>query len=125
MFPLTPLIDVMFLLLIFFMLSSQISPYSLMQVDRIARSDGAGGAGRARPDLVVRLSRGFVSIGGEAIAADHAAAAFSRLVSQGVSGFLVVLSGSATVQDIVTTLEALQAASAPKVTLVNRGGGGR
>src|SRR5687768_2924747 len=103
----------MFLLLIFFMLSSQISPYSMMPVSKVAgvTEEGSTGAAAA-PELAIRVSRGFVTIGGQRIAADEMSSEAGRLVSQGVGGFLVISTASATVQDIVTTIEALQAASA-------------
>lgn len=127
-FVLTPLIDVMFLLLIFFMLSSQISPYSLLPLGPVAAgSDAAAAPAAAAPpavsDLSVRVSAGFASIGGESVELSALTPAIERFVGQGVTGFLVVATRSASVQDVVTVLESLQAASAERVTLVNAGGG--
>ncbi|BCH33452.1 hypothetical protein MesoLjLc_53820 [Mesorhizobium sp. L-8-10] len=125
LFALTPLIDIMFLLLIFFMLSSQIAPYSLMPIGNVATGieDGnqTGDAARTR-DLAIRVSHGFVSVGGEAIPFEELQPALSQLISRGSTGFLLIATRSASVQDIVTTLEALQAVSAGRVTLVDATG---
>jgi biopolymer transport protein ExbD len=124
-FVLIPLIDVMFLLLIFFMLSSQIAPYSLMPIRSIAQgvegaNDGEGAA--AKRDIAIRVLRGSVNIAGNSIPMAELVPALDRLVSQGVTGFQLIAARSATVQDVVTALEALQAASVGNVTLVNVAG---
>jgi hypothetical protein len=80
-----------------------------------------GDAARTR-DLAIRVSHGFVSVGGEAILFEELQPALGRLVSQGATGFLLIATRSAKVQDIVTTLEALQAVSAGRVTLVDATG---
>lgn len=124
---LTPLIDVMFLLLIFFMLSSQISPYSLLPIGRVAgeaaADAGAHAPATSAPDLSVRVSAGLVAVGGESVAMSELGPVIERLVAQGFGGFLVIATRSASVQDIVSALEALQAAGAERVTLVNVAGG--
>jgi len=118
---LTPLIDVMFLLLMFFMLSSQIAPYSLIAVGNVAGFSDDKPSTNAVTEFVlaIRVSRGFVIIGGQRIAAHDVTSKIGRLVSQGVRNFLVISTGRATVQDIVATLEALEVASVDNVTLVN------
>lgn len=127
-FVLTPLIDVMFLLLIFFMLSSQLSPYSLLPIGRVA----GGQAAPSMPapdapvvaDLSVRVAAGAVIVAGETIALEAFPATIANLASQGIDGFLVIATRTASVQDIVSTLEALQAAGVARVTLMNTGRGG-
>jgi biopolymer transport protein ExbD len=126
-FVLTPLIDVMFLLLLFFMLSSQIAPYSLLPVGNVAGlADEKSSTGAAASFVVaIRVSQGFVTIGGRRIAADEVTSQAGRLVSQGIRSFLVISTGQATVQDIVATLEALKVAEADNVALVNASGSAR
>ena len=126
-FVLTPLIDVMFLLLLFFMLSSQVAPYSLLPVGNVAGlADEKSSTGAAAAFVVaIRVSQGFVTIGGRRIAADEVTSQARRLVSQGVRSFLVISTGRATVQDIVATLEALKVAEADNVALVNASGSAR
>lgn len=123
-FMLTPLIDVIFLLLIFFMLSSQIAPYSLLPLGGIAAEGGEPAAAPAEPGaaalpLVVRVARGQVSLGGETLALADLKAAAGRLRREGVESYLLIPLASATIQDVVSALEALKAASATSVTLIN------
>lgn len=121
-FALTPLIDVMFLLLIFFMLSSQVSPYALMPVGGVAAASGdspPAAAGAVSGPLAIRLSHGQVRVGGQDIPLADLPVAARRFVDQGISAFIVVPSASADVQDVVTTLEVLKAVSANDVTLVS------
>lgn len=121
-FALTPLIDVMFLLLIFFMLSSQISPYALMPVGGVASANGdAVDTGGSSAPLVIRISHGQAQIGGRDVALADMEATAKTLVGQGIIAFVAIPSASAQVQDVVTALEALQAASASDVTLVSVG----
>lgn len=122
-FALTPLIDVMFLLLIFFMLSSQISPYALMPVGAAASAVGvAEPDGASTGPLAIRLLHGEARIGGRVVALENLAAAVEDLVGQGITAFVVIPTASADVQDAVTALETLQGASAVTVTLVSAGG---
>lgn len=127
-FMLTPLIDVMFLLLIFFMLSSQLSPYSLLPIGRVAGERGASPAAPAETtaiaDLSVRVAAGAVVVGGETIAIEAFPSAIETFRAQGFDGFLVIATRAASVQDIVSALEALQAAGVARVTLMNTAGGG-
>jgi biopolymer transport protein ExbD len=121
-FALTPLIDVMFLLLIFFMLSSQVSPYALMPVGGVAAASGdapATAADAASGPLAIRLSHGQARIGGRDIPLTELGAVAKGFVDQGITTFIVVPSASADAQDVVTTLEALKAVSAKDVTLVS------
>ena len=124
LFVLTPLIDVIFLLLIFFMLSSQIAPYSLMPIGRIS----AGGEGPSdapwaapgAPPLTVRLAHGHVSIGGDSIAIEELAAAAERFRADGITAYILIPAATADVQDVVAALEALRNAGG-EVTLLNAG----
>ncbi|WEX10860.1 biopolymer transporter ExbD [Chelativorans sp. AA-79] len=124
-FVLTPLIDVIFLLLIFFMLSSQIAPYSLLPLGGVAAgTDEAEAApaeavnGAAQP-LVVRIAHGEVTIGAERMAIAQLQDAVGHFRRQGVETYLLIPSGDAELQDVVSTLEAMKAASAGSVTLLN------
>lgn len=118
-FALTPLIDVMFLLLVFFMLSSQIAPYALMPVGGVAAAGGEAAPGTAASGpMTIRLSHGQARIGGQDVVLDNLQALARAFVDQGISAFIVIPSASAQAQDVVTALEALKAASPRDVTLV-------
>jgi biopolymer transport protein ExbD len=122
---LTPLIDVLFLLLIFFMLSSQIAPYSLIplndilntseQSDDTARSSESLTAG----PMVVRVSHRYVAIGAQTIAIADLKAAVEDFRRQDIHRYVLIPATTANVQDIVSALEAFKAASAAEVTLIN------
>lgn len=126
-FVLTPLIDVIFLLLKFFMLTSLIAPYGLLQVTSangsgVATPAPATGAPEARP-VILRISRGLVSAGGQTIAISELPAAIDAMKKAGAKGVTLLTSRSATVQDVVSVLEAFKIASFSNVTLLNRSGG--
>lgn len=122
-FAMMPLIDVMFLLLIFFMLSSQISPYALMPLGGVAAASpdttATPSEGQQAAPLVVRLSHGQARIGGRNVALADLQGAAKAFVDQGISDFIVMPGAGADVQDVVTTLEALKAVAAREVTLVS------
>ena len=74
-FMLTPLVDVMFLLLIFFMFTTQTAPYSLLAITAPASAASSAptapaGAGPAAPApaLLISIEHGFVSYDGQRIA---------------------------------------------------------
>lgn len=128
---LTPLVDVIFLLLIFFMLSSQIAPYSMLVLGTVedAAPPEAAGAPLQAPaaaiaPLVVRVSHGEVGLGGRRIAISDIGTAARELTDRGIEAFLLIPSAEADVQDVVAVLEALKAAEAASVTVVNPGAAG-
>lgn len=129
---LTPLVDVIFLLLIFFMMSSQIAPYSLIVLGTVevegASAPATGVLQAPAPavsPLVLRVSDGRVAMAGGQIGIDELAAAARELVRQGIETFLIIPGRDATVQDIVSVLEALKAAEAASVTVVKPASGAR
>ncbi|MBL8583255.1 MAG: biopolymer transporter ExbD [Rhizobiaceae bacterium] len=110
-FVLTPLIDVIFLLLIFFMLSSQIAPYSLLPIGRIV-GQAAGDMPSAPaegtlPSMTLRVAHGFVAAGEERIPIPDLAATAERLRGEGISSYVLIASSAAQVQDMVSVMEAL------------------
>jgi biopolymer transport protein ExbD len=122
-FVLTSLIDVIFLLVIFFMVSSQIVPFSLLPLSQLAaESAGAASAASevAAPPVAVRILAGQVTIGGNRVPMPEVAAAFADLKSRGVTAILLIPSMAATVQDVVSVLEASKAAALESVTVLSR-----
>lgn len=119
---LTPLVDIMFLLLIFFMLSSQTSPYSLVPI-------AAAGATPGEPDplpaeqptaqqVIVAVGRDRVRVFGQRIAPSELAGTLVRLKAAGMSSALVITGDGASVQDLVDTLDAFEAAQFEQMQLV-------
>jgi len=113
-FALTPLADAMFQLLVFFMLSSSLSPYSLMPL-----SAGAAPAGdqvapttpqpqqdqEAAAPEIWHLSRGAVRMGRETVALTELRDRLSGQQRGKIDQVLLFPGRSATVQDIATVLE--------------------
>lgn len=121
-FVLTPLIDVIFLLLIFFMLSSQIAPYSLLPLGRI---DSASAQPEPTPTtaptiapLAVRVSKGTVDVAGERMAISALGEAVPRFAGNGLADYVLIPTATAEVQDVVSVLEALKNAGG-SVTLLS------
>ena len=69
----TSLIDVIFLLLLFFMLTSTFSKFSEVE---LAAAGASGAAAPDRPPLFLRLGAGSLSLNGREVALDSLTAAF-------------------------------------------------
>jgi biopolymer transport protein ExbD len=115
---LTALVDVVFLLLLFFMLASSFSRFSEIDV-------GLGGSGR--PDIAaaeianVLLSvdaDGRYAVNGLGVEADGLAAALRGTRSPDEQRILLRATARATAQDVVTALERARGARAGDVVLV-------
>lgn len=104
-FMLTPLVDVIFLLLTFFMLSSDISAYSFLPLG--ARGGASSARAATAPDLVVVIDRGAVQANGERIALSDFAAAARDMRGRGLASAVVSTRPAASVEDVVTVLGAL------------------
>lgn len=125
-FALTPLADAMFQLLIFFMLSSTLSPYSLIALTGGAPAGqsqviGQADANAAPPDpagmVIWHLSRGQVRAGDQVFALADLDALLPAL--DAVPEMLVFPTRSATVQDIATVLERVGQRGVTRVRLVS------
>ena len=103
---LTPMIDVVFLLLVFFMLAAR---FGVDQVLPLPLADGAGG-GYSGPPRLVDIRPAGVSVNGVTTAEDDLADAIRPLTSD--PGDTIVLRGrdGASVQRLVGVAEALTAA---------------
>ncbi|WP_065334699.1 ExbD/TolR family protein [Tritonibacter mobilis] len=104
----TSLIDVIFLLLLFFMLSSTFSRFGT--VDLMAAEAGQGVSGETRP-LFLKLSPGQISLNGEVVALDRLAQSLGQLRAQQENSsqqVLLSLSGEVTSQRLVDVLAVLR-----------------
>lgn len=102
---LTSLIDVIFLLLLFFMLSSTFTRFAAVE---LAAPGGAGGTA-ARPDIFATLDAEGLVVNGERVGDDVALQAMiERLVASGATRALLVPREGATTQALVTALERLR-----------------
>lgn len=131
-FSLTPLADIMFQLLIFFMLSSSLAPYALLPMTPPASAqattpDAAEAPARpapqaadsARPTQVIwHLGRGTLRAGAERIPLASLPAALDALREDGIDDIVVFVSDAARAQDIADLLEPVQRAGFARLQLI-------
>jgi biopolymer transport protein ExbD len=122
-FVLTPLVDVIFLLIIFFMLSSQFAPYALLPLGDAAEvSEGEINEARSSEaglgaDLLIAVSQGLLRINGEPVDPQQAREWLARRHAEGARSAILLPRQSATVQDVVNVLEALRRTGFRAVTI--------
>lgn len=131
-FALTPMADAMFQLLVFFMLSSNLVPYSLMEI-RSGALAGGGGTGAPEADAARAMPAGETaiwSVSGDGIVASGQRFGFDRLPDlaaalgqAGTARVLLVTRPGAQVQNLVTAIEALSAAGIHDVQIASGAGG--
>ncbi len=123
---LTPLVDVIFLLLIFFMLTSQIAPFSL-----ISFSTTKAGTSEAKPlalppkdtseavsfGVLITVLNGGIAINGQHSSHGEIDTVMKGLREKDVSTAIISPRSSATVQDLITVLEAVKKASFKSITI--------
>lgn len=108
----TSLIDVIFLLLLFFMLSSTFSRFGT--VDLMAAEAGQGASGEARP-LFLRLSPEGITLNGAPVALGDLK---SRLDEQSEKQLLLSMSGPVTSQGLVDVLAVLRGVPGVSLTVL-------
>lgn len=128
---LTPLVDVMFLLLIFFMLSSQTAPYSLLTITAPPGTPGAAApaappAGTPAPprprQVLVSIQHGFVRYDGARIPLAALPGAIQQSKAAGLSSAVVLTTTGATVQDVVSVIEAFDTTDFGDVRMIMQQG---
>jgi biopolymer transport protein ExbD len=123
-FMLTPLVDVMFLLLIFFMLSSQTAPYNLLEI--MAQGTPSAEQAAVEPpvpataELLVSIARGYVRVNGARVEMADLRSAIERFKTAGFSRAVVTTAQAATVQDVVSVLEEMKRAAFTEMRLVTQ-----
>lgn len=126
---LTPLADAMFQLLIFFMLSANAAPYSLISLNGAqATPGGEGGNGPAASELapgtdvtVWTVQAGSVIAGGQPFDMDQLSDLTAALLASGTTSVTLIMRPEAVVQDLTSVLEALTAGGIIDVQLAGRG----
>ena len=125
-FALTPLADAMFQLLVFFMLSSSLAPYSLLTLvpGPKGASDTTGKATAPAADAepvevaIWHLSRGELRAGRVTIPISDLSSLIPEMRARDITRVVLFTTRTATVQDIATTLEVLNVNDIPSVQLV-------
>lgn len=129
-FSFTPLADAMFQLLVFFMLTSSLAPYSLMTLTpgTAGNIDAAGDAPEVLQNTPAQetvaiwsVGRGTLRAGGEQIALANIRDLVAPLNEADVDRVVLLTGRSATVQDVATVLEALTLSHVPTVQVVAGG----
>jgi biopolymer transport protein ExbD len=126
---LTPLADAMFQLLIYFMLSSNVAPYSLISLKgALSAPGGVGGNGTdpAQPGpgtdaTVWTVQAGSVIAGGQPFEMGKLRDLTAALAATGTTSVTLIVRSEAKVQDLTSVLEALTAGGITDVQLAGRG----
>lgn len=127
-FALTPLADVMFQLLIFFMLSSSLSPYALLPLVAPADPTAAPVSASAVPagdvaPVIWTVGRAEIRAGGSSFAPEALPDLLAELQRAGVAEILLFTTAQTTTQDVATVLEAIRVSGLARARLIGRSGG--
>ncbi len=126
--PLTPLADAMFQLLIFFMLASNLTPYSTLVLQGgpatagVAGGGGTGGTAPASPDgtTLWTVEADGLRVGGQRFALDDIPDLASALPAG--ASIVLVLRDAARVSDVAAVLERLTGSGIAAVRIASGGG---
>ncbi|MBU4531901.1 MAG: biopolymer transporter ExbD [Hoeflea sp.] len=106
---LTPLIDVIFLLLLFFMLSSTFSRYS-----EISFSGGGSATSPAsQPDVILSVGEGELKLNGVILPLSSIGDGLAELKQAGARHLLVMVGANAASQDFVAVMAEVRRAEMP------------
>jgi len=131
-FVLTPLADAMFQLLIFFMLTSSLTPYSLLTIRSGAPGEAVSpdGAGPAETPAIAanatiwNVRKDEIVAGGQAFAFSALPDLASAVAADASASVLLIARPEAEVQDLTAVLEALTVAGISGVQIATQGGDG-
>ncbi len=114
---LTPLIDVVFLLLVFFMLASTFVRFSTVKIE----TAGAGNSQADRTKLaLIHIGKDrAVLINGLQVSDDQLSAGLEKLIADGKTNAVVVVRKEANVSDLVSGLAQVRAAGFTSVRVVD------
>jgi biopolymer transport protein ExbD len=110
----TSLIDVIFLLLLFFMLSSTFARFAEIEVSGGVASSTAAGE---RPDVLLRFDGAEWRVNGLAIADDELEGELARLSDAGAETAVLLVRGEMTSQDLISAVERIGAGTALRLTV--------
>lgn len=123
-FALTPLADVMFQLLIFFMLSTSLAPYSLITLAAPVAPTGQSTAppeapgGGARSIVIWHVGRGELRAGAATLPLDALPQLIPALKDEGLEEILLFTTPAATTQDLATVIEAIRVGEVARLRLI-------
>lgn len=107
------------------MVTSQITPFSLIPLGPVAGATDAPatGSAEAAPPIAVTVQPGAARIGGKSIPLAEIGATLADLKAAGADALVLIPTRAATVQDVVSVLEAVRANAFGSVTVLNRNAG--
>ncbi|UOM37301.1 biopolymer transporter ExbD [Acuticoccus sp. I52.16.1] len=111
--PLTPLIDVIFLLLLFFMLSSTFLRFNEVEVASAGAAQGGASTGTAA--LLKLAGDGTLALNGERLTQDALVGALDALSAGGTTRLVLTAETGSAVQDLVDVLALLEAGPMPVI----------
>ncbi|MEM7746995.1 MAG: biopolymer transporter ExbD [Pseudomonadota bacterium] len=114
---LTPLIDVVFLLLVFFMLASTFIRFSTVKLETAGA--GTGSADRSKLALIHVGKDALIHINGQPVSAGQLPDDLAALIAEGKTEAVVVVRKQAEVGDLVTGLSQVRAAGFNSVRVVD------
>lgn len=116
---LTPLIDVVFILLVFFMLASSLQPYSAISLGAPAETGVRANEGEA---IVIDIHGNDVGLGGERMPLAEAIPLIRQRVAGSADGRVILRPApGTTLQRTVTVLDALRDVEGAEIAFVNAG----
>ncbi|MBF9033064.1 biopolymer transporter ExbD [Rhodobacterales bacterium HKCCE2091] len=110
---LTPMIDVVFLLLVFFMLAARFGQDGAIPLSAAGEGDGYSG-----PPRLVSLGVGGITLNGRPLPASEVAAALGRLVDAPTDAILVETGPDVPLQDLADLLGLLSGAGFTNLVLL-------
>ncbi|MEM9358262.1 MAG: biopolymer transporter ExbD [Pseudomonadota bacterium] len=114
---LTPLIDVVFLLLVFFMLASTFIRFSTVKLETAGA--GTGQADRSKLALIHVGKDALIHINGQPVVAGQLSDDLAALIADGKTDAVVVVREQAEVGDLITGLAQVRAAGFNSVRVVD------
>ncbi|MCT7375290.1 biopolymer transporter ExbD [Chelativorans salis] len=111
---LTPLIDVIFLLLLFFMLSSTFMRFAEVEV---TGGTASAGAAAEAPDVLIRIDGGDWQVNGVSAGVEEAVTELKRLQEQGAARAVLLVRGEVTSQELVTAIERIRGETTLSLTV--------
>lgn len=121
---LTPLVDIVFLLLTFFMLSSQLAPFSTLAFQDGASppsltSSASAVASDARFETLLSVGAGRLRLNGQDVTGAELRDRLRAEIASGATRLTLLASQDATVQDFVSALEVAKQSAFPSITVAN------
>lgn len=112
---LTPLIDVIFLLLLFFMLSSTFSRFGEIE---IAGASGGAASAQTHP-VFMQLREDGLTVNGRPMEPVQAVAELKRLAGQGATSVILSVRERATSQQLVDAVTAIRAGTTLRLSVIH------